>query len=112
MGSIDVRQFRRLTEDHIAECMALSAEASWNQKAEDWALFLRHGIVLGLRANGGVTVATGAVLPYPDDFAWISMGTGDRAAAPPTDRHEYAGSVLRRGRAARPSVDARCDTGR
>jgi hypothetical protein len=43
MGSIDVRQFQRLTEDHIAECVALSAEASWNQKAEDWALFLRHG---------------------------------------------------------------------
>jgi hypothetical protein len=73
MGSIDARQFRRLTEDHIAECMALSAEAGWNQKTEDWALFLRHGIVLGLRANGGVTVATGAVLPYPDEFAWISM---------------------------------------
>jgi GNAT superfamily N-acetyltransferase len=73
MGSFDVGQFRRLTEDHIAECMALSAEAGWNQEAEDWALFLRHGIVLGLRANGGVTVATGAVLPYPDDFAWIGM---------------------------------------
>jgi hypothetical protein len=73
MGSIDVRQFQRLTEDHIAECVALSAEASWNQKAEDWALFLRHGIVLGLRANDGVTVATGAALPYPDAFAWISM---------------------------------------
>jgi len=73
MGPFDVGQFRRLTEGHIAECMALSAEAGWNQEAEDWALFLRHGIVLGLRANGGVTVATGAILPYPDDFAWIGM---------------------------------------
>jgi hypothetical protein len=73
MGSIDVSRFSRLAEDRIAECVALSAEAGWNQTIEDWALFLRHGTVLGLLASRGVTVATGAVLPYPDDFAWISM---------------------------------------
>ncbi len=73
MASFDVGQFRPLAESHIADCMALSAEAGWNQTAEDWALFLRHGIVFGLPAASGSTVATGAVLPYPDDFAWISM---------------------------------------
>jgi GNAT superfamily N-acetyltransferase len=73
MGSTDVSRFSRLAEDRIAECVALSAEAGWNQTIEDWALFLRHGTVLGLLASRGVTVATGAVLPYPDDFAWISM---------------------------------------
>jgi ribosomal protein S18 acetylase RimI-like enzyme/GNAT superfamily N-acetyltransferase len=73
MGSIDVSQFSRLTEDRISDCVALSAEAGWNQTIEDWALFLRHGIVLGLRTPHGVTVASAAVLPYPDDFAWISM---------------------------------------
>jgi Acetyltransferase (GNAT) domain len=73
MGSIDVWQFSRLAEDRIAECVALSAEAGWNQTIADWALFLQHGMVLGLPASRGVTVATGAVLPYPDDFAWISM---------------------------------------
>jgi GNAT superfamily N-acetyltransferase len=73
MGSIDILQFSRLTEDHLSDCVALSAEAGWNQTSEDWALFLRHGTVLGLRTAQGVTVASAAVLPYPDDFAWISM---------------------------------------
>jgi hypothetical protein len=73
MGSIDVSSFSRLTEAHIADCVALSSEADWNQMSEDWALFLRHGAVFGLRNAHGVTVASGAVLPYPDDFAWISM---------------------------------------
>jgi GNAT superfamily N-acetyltransferase len=73
MGSIDASQFSRLTEDRIGDCVALSAEAGWNQTIEDWALFLRHGTVLGLRTAHGVTVASAAVLPYPDDFAWISM---------------------------------------
>jgi ribosomal protein S18 acetylase RimI-like enzyme len=73
MGSIDVLQFSRVTEDRISECVALSAEAGWNQTIEDWALFLRHGTVLGLRTAHGVTVASAAVLPYRDDFAWISM---------------------------------------
>lgn len=73
MGSIDVWQFSRIAEDRIAECVALSAEAGWNQTIEDWALFLRHGTVLGLPGSRGATIATGAVLPYPDVFAWISM---------------------------------------
>ena len=73
MASIDVSQFSRLTEERIADCVALSAEAGWNQTIEDWALFLRHGTVFGLRTAHGVTVASAAVLPYPDDFAWISM---------------------------------------
>jgi GNAT superfamily N-acetyltransferase len=73
MGSIDVSRFSRLTETHIADCVALSSEAGWNQTFEDWALFLRHGTVLGLLTAHGVTVASGAVLPYPDNFAWISM---------------------------------------
>ena len=72
MGSIDVSSFSRLTEANIADCVALSSEAGWNQTIEDWALFLRHGTVFGL-PNHDVTVASGAVLPYPDDFAWISM---------------------------------------
>lgn len=73
MASFDAAQLRPLAERHIADCLALSAEAGWNQTAADWALFLRHGIVFGLPAARGGTVATGAVLPYPDDFAWISM---------------------------------------
>lgn len=73
MASTDAWQFRRLAADHVADCVALSAEAGWNQTVEDWALFLRHGTVFGLPAGDGVTVGTGAVLPYSDGFAWISM---------------------------------------
>jgi GNAT superfamily N-acetyltransferase len=73
MGSTDPLQFERLTPDHIPACVALSAEAGWNQTADDWGLFLRHGTVIGVPDGEGQPVATGAVLPYPDHFAWISM---------------------------------------
>jgi GNAT acetyltransferase-like protein/acetyltransferase (GNAT) family protein len=73
MGSIEVRQFSQLAEDHVGDCLALSAEAGWNQTSADWALFLRHGTVIGLADERSGIVATGAVLPYGDDFAWISM---------------------------------------
>jgi len=71
MESIDVGQFQALRENSITDCMALSAEAGWNQTREDWELFLRHGTVFGLL--DGHAVATGAVLPYSNGFAWISM---------------------------------------
>jgi GNAT superfamily N-acetyltransferase len=73
MASTDVLPLAPLAEDAVAGCMALSSEAGWNQVAEDWRLFLRHGTVLGLPDPNGHLVATGAILPYPDDFAWISM---------------------------------------
>jgi GNAT superfamily N-acetyltransferase len=73
MGSIELWQFSRLGENHIDDCLALSAEADWNQTGADWNLFLRHGCVLGLPAGHAGIVATGAVLPYGDEFAWISM---------------------------------------
>jgi hypothetical protein len=74
MGSTDPSQVQRLTPDHIPACVALSAEAGWNQTADDWGLFLRHGTVIGVPDGGeGQPVATGAVLPYPERFAWISM---------------------------------------
>jgi hypothetical protein len=72
MGSTEVPQFKPLAETHIEGCMALSAEAGWNQTADDWSLFLQHGTVFGLSDDGGRTIATGAVLPYAG-FAWISM---------------------------------------
>jgi GNAT superfamily N-acetyltransferase len=74
MGSTDPLQFARLTPDHVPACVALSAEAGWNQTADDWSLFLRHGTVIGVPDGAeGQPAATGAVLPYPDHFAWISM---------------------------------------
>ncbi len=56
----------------IEACLRLSQGAGWNQLADDWRLFLDHGVVLGIDDTAGTLVATGAVLPY-DGFAWISM---------------------------------------
>ena len=73
MGSIKAWQFSRLSEDQVEDCVALSTEAGWNQTSADWALFPRQGTVFGLRSGRAGIVATGAVLPYGGDFAWISM---------------------------------------
>jgi GNAT superfamily N-acetyltransferase len=72
MASTETQRLTPLAEDSIPGCMALSAEAGWNQTPDDWAMFLRHGTVFGLLADAA-PVASGAILPYPDDFAWISM---------------------------------------
>ncbi len=56
----------------IEACLRLSQGAGWNQLAEDWRIFLDHGVVLGIDDDAGTLIATGAVLPY-DGFAWISM---------------------------------------
>jgi ribosomal protein S18 acetylase RimI-like enzyme len=72
MVSTEALHLTPLAEDRILGCMALSAEAGWNQTPDDWAVFVRRGTVLGL-LDGDIPVASGAILPYPDDFAWISM---------------------------------------
>ena len=72
MASTEALQLTPLAEESIPGCMALSAEAGWNQTPDDWGVFVRRGIVFGL-LDGGAPVASGAILPYPGDFAWISM---------------------------------------
>lgn len=65
-----------LSEADLADALALSAEAHWNQNAADWATMLRLGQGWGLRARGpdggSVLAASTLVLPYAG-FAWISM---------------------------------------
>jgi GNAT superfamily N-acetyltransferase len=73
MASTDALQLSALGTQSLSGCMALSAEAGWNQTEDDWALFMRHGAVFGLPDDDGNPVATGAILPYPQNFAWISM---------------------------------------
>lgn len=73
MASTDVQRLMTLSESDIAGCMALSSEAGWNQTPDDWALFMRHGTVFGLPDANGAPVATGAIFPYPNGFAWISL---------------------------------------
>jgi GNAT superfamily N-acetyltransferase len=72
MASTEALPLTPLSEDAISGCMALSAEAGWNQTPDDWAMFVRRGTVFGL-LDGGAPVASGAIFPYPDKFAWISM---------------------------------------
>jgi GNAT superfamily N-acetyltransferase len=52
--------------------LVLSTEAQWNQTEEDWRVFLRDGVVFGIR-DGVRLVATAALLPYSGNNAWISM---------------------------------------
>jgi GNAT superfamily N-acetyltransferase len=56
----------------ISRALLLSGEAGWNQNAADWAVFLRHGTVLGFSMDDRL-LATAAALPYGDHFGWISM---------------------------------------
>lgn len=64
----------RLGEADLADCLALSAAAGWNQVAADWRLFLGEGLVWGVRAGREATVlASAALLPFPPDAAWIAM---------------------------------------
>lgn len=62
----------KLSEQDAMAGLALSTEAHWNQTEEDWRIFLRDGIVFGIR-DGARLVATAALLPYSGNNAWISM---------------------------------------
>jgi hypothetical protein len=73
MASIDAQPLFPLAGHDIAGCVALSAEAGWNQTPDDWRLFFDRGTVFGLLGADGRPVATGAILPYGEHVAWISM---------------------------------------
>jgi len=63
-----------LGAQHIAGCVALSAEARWNQTADDWRTMLAIGEGFGLAEPGGRVVATSLTLPFASGgFGWISM---------------------------------------
>lgn len=72
MGPIEHAAPVTLGESDIAQAMELSQEAGWNQLPADWRLFIVHGRVFGV-FDGPLLVATAAIIPYGDDFAWISM---------------------------------------
>lgn len=65
-----------LSEGDIADAMALSVAAHWNQNAADWATMLRLGRGWGVRLPGAdgrpELAASTVVLPYAG-FAWVSM---------------------------------------
>lgn len=74
MGSTDPLTEIRLAPEHIPGCVALCAEARWNQNAEDWGTMLSLGEGFGLADTAGAVVATSLALPFPSGgFGWISM---------------------------------------
>lgn len=72
MAVTDAPLILKLSVDDAIAGLALSTEAHWNQTEEDWRIFLRDGIVFGIR-DGMRLVATAALLPYSSNNAWISM---------------------------------------
>jgi GNAT superfamily N-acetyltransferase len=67
-------QLRRLRGTDLADLMALSASAGWNQTAEDWLRMLRlqpDGCT-GIEDDGRV-VASATVIVYGGRLAWIGM---------------------------------------
>jgi len=81
-----------LGEQHLAGAMALSRAANWNQNEADWRMMLRLGKGFGLSAADGSLVASIVVLPYGDEFAWMSMVL----VSPQHRRLGYASRMLRR----------------
>ncbi|MDN2567595.1 GNAT family N-acetyltransferase, partial [Aquibium sp. A9E412] len=73
MAGTDGLVFDRLGPGDIAGALALSAEAGWNQTAEDWALMMRHGHCTGYRDRDGRPVASALALPMGAGVGWISM---------------------------------------
>src|SRR5918997_5215034 len=62
----------RLDESHIVGCLALSAEAGWNQVDDDWRFMLRSGKGFGFLDEAGALVASGLTVEFAR-YAWISM---------------------------------------
>lgn len=71
MAPISVLAPQRLDAAALPAALALSAEAGWNQVAEDWRIFLDRGAVHGVTGPDGLR-GTGAILPY-GGFGWVSM---------------------------------------
>lgn len=72
MAATDGPPVIKLGLDDAMAGLVLSTEAQWNQTEEDWRVFLRDGVVFGIR-TGMLLVATAALLPYSGNNAWISM---------------------------------------
>jgi GNAT superfamily N-acetyltransferase len=66
-------RFRPLADADVEAAAALSAEAGWNQTADDWRLMLPGGRTIGVEAPDGRLVATALANVYEDRVAWIAM---------------------------------------
>jgi len=61
-----------LTPEQIAGGLLLSAEAGWNQIADDWRFMLDAGAGFGFADDSDRLVASGLTVEFAD-YAWISM---------------------------------------
>jgi GNAT superfamily N-acetyltransferase len=73
MANTEALDIATLRPDHVEGALALSAEAGWNQTAEDWRLMIARGHAIGVEDEHGTLIASALVFPYEDDIAWISM---------------------------------------
>ena len=64
---------RPLIEGDIQAGCRLSAEAGWNQSADDWRHMIAHGLGWAVVESGRRVVVTAMILPYGDELAWICM---------------------------------------
>ena len=73
MAATEALQLAALGHGDIPAAHALSDAVGWNQTAADWAVFFSRGRGIGFHGPGGQLIATAAILPYGEDFGWISM---------------------------------------
>ena len=73
MAPSDALAIERLGPADIDAGLRLSDAARWNQTADDWSFFIRHGAAFGIRDDRDGLVATGAALPLGARVGWISM---------------------------------------
>jgi GNAT superfamily N-acetyltransferase len=62
-----------MTAADAEAALLLSAEAGWNQTAEDWRFMLRVGQGVGVRDASGRWIGSSLALPVGEDLSWISM---------------------------------------
>jgi len=72
MAASDAIERVAITPADMESCLKLSAEAGWNQTADDWRIFIDNGRTIGVRSGEGELVASAAALPY-DRFGFVSM---------------------------------------
>ena len=73
MVRTDALRTAPLREEHADDAVRLSAEAGWNQTADDWRVMIRHGQAWGRFTQSGQLVATTLLLPYAERLAWLAM---------------------------------------
>jgi GNAT superfamily N-acetyltransferase len=72
MGAIELLE-EPLRAADAEGALPLSAEAGWNQTAQDWRFMLREGRGIGVRDGAGRWVGSALALPLGPELSWISM---------------------------------------